>query len=193
VKFFSYYSVINFSNCYLLGGEGSGEALLIDPGIFDEGLLKLIEENSFYVRHVLITHSHRAHVNGIRTLAKIYEAAFWGFAPELVEFPMRKVAGGQTLELAGFAIEVLETPGHSNDSVCYRHGRLLFSGDTLSAGKIGETSGPFERARLLASVRSRLLTLEDGTFVFPGHGPPTTLELEKRFNPDLQEESSRTP
>jgi glyoxylase-like metal-dependent hydrolase (beta-lactamase superfamily II) len=95
--------------------------------------------------------------------------------------------------LAGFSVEVLETPGHSNDSVCYRHGRMLFSGDTLSAGKVGETSNPFERARLLASVRNRLLTLEDGAFLFPGHGPPSTLELEKRFNLDLQEESPRTP
>jgi glyoxylase-like metal-dependent hydrolase (beta-lactamase superfamily II) len=193
MKFFSYYSVINFSNCYLLGQEGSADALLIDPGIFDEGLLRLIEDNSFYVRHVLITHSHRAHVNGIRTLRKIYDSTFWGFSPELVEFPLRKVSGGEILELSGFAIQVLETPGHSNDSVCYRHGRLLFTGDTLSAGKVGETSSPFERVRLLASVRSRILTLEDGTFVLPGHGPPTTLELEKRFNQDLQEESASTP
>jgi glyoxylase-like metal-dependent hydrolase (beta-lactamase superfamily II) len=193
MKFFSYYSVINFSNCYLLGQEGSADALLIDPGIFDEGLLRLIEDNSLYVRHVLITHSHRAHVNGIRTLLKIYDSTLWGFSPEQVEFPLRKVSGGEILELAGFAIEVLETPGHSTDSVCYRHGRLLFTGDTLSAGKVGETSGPFERARLLASVRSRILTLEDGTFVLPGHGPPTTLELEKRFNQDLQEESASTP
>jgi hydroxyacylglutathione hydrolase len=193
MKFFSYYSVINFSNCYLLGLEGMRDALLIDPGIFDEGLLKLIEDNRFSVRHVLITHSHHAHVNGIRTLRKIYDATLWGFEPERVEFPLRKVTGAETLELAGFTVEVLETPGHSNDSVCYRVDRLLFTGDTLSAGTVGETSSPYERAQLLASVRNRILTLEDATLVFPGHGPPTTLELERRFNPDLLEESSRTP
>jgi glyoxylase-like metal-dependent hydrolase (beta-lactamase superfamily II) len=193
MRFFSYYSVINFSNCYLLGREGSNDALLIDPGIFDEGLLKLIEDNSFYVRHVLITHSHHAHVSGIRTLRKIYDATLWGFEPKSVEFPVQKVAGSETIELAGFSIEVLETPGHSNDSVCYRIDRLLFTGDTLSAGTVGETDSPYERALLLASIRGRIIPLDDGTLVFPGHGPPTTIELERRFNPDLQEESPKTP
>jgi glyoxylase-like metal-dependent hydrolase (beta-lactamase superfamily II) len=193
MRFFSYYSVINFSNCYLLGQEESGDALLIDPGVFDEGLLRLIEDNLFYVRHVLITHSHHAHIGGIRTLRKIYDATFWGFAPKLMEYPVRKVAGAESVELAGFVIEVLETPGHSNDSVCYRIDRLLFTGDTLSAGTVGETGSPYEQALLLSSIRSRIMSLDDEVLVFPGHGPPTTIGLERRFNPKLQEGSPKTP
>jgi hydroxyacylglutathione hydrolase len=192
MRLFNYYAVISFSNCYLLGPEGPGDALLIDPGIFDEGLLKLIEDNRFYVRHVLITHSHHGHVDGIRTLRKIYDATLWGFGPKLLEYPVRKVEAAELLELAGFGIEVLETPGHSNDSVCYRIDRFLFTGDTLSAGTVGETASPYERALMLASIRGRILALDDGTFVFPGHGPPTTVGLERRFNPELQEESPRT-
>ena len=187
MKFFSYYSITNFSNCYLVGQEGGRDALLIDPGIFDEGLLKLVEDNGFYVRHVLITHTHHAHINGIRTLLKIYEAAIYCLDPGRLEFPVEKIGEASPLGLPGFSIEVLETPGHSNDSACFKIERLLFTGDTLSAGSIGNTSSGYERALLLSSIRSKILTQEDTTFIFPGHGPPTTLEIEKRFNPYLKD------
>jgi glyoxylase-like metal-dependent hydrolase (beta-lactamase superfamily II) len=191
VKFYSYYSVINFSNCYLLGGEEGRDALLIDPGIFDEGLLALIEGNGWYVRHVLLTHAHLAHVNGLRTLRKIYDFRIHARDPSAVEFPAEALEQTDSLRLCGFPIRVLATPGHSNDSACFHIGRMLFSGDTLSAGGIGETASPFERELLLSSIRDKLLHLPDGVFLFPGHGPPSTLEVEKRFNPYLAEGSPR--
>ena len=187
MKFYSYYSVTNFSNCYLLGGEAGREALLVDPGIFDEGLLGLIEGNDWYVRHVLLTHSHLAHVNGIRTLRKVYEVELHALDPAALEFPAERLEESAPLELSGFPVQVLATPGHSNDSACFRIGRMLFSGDTLSAGAIGETASAFERALLLESIRSSILTLPEGVLLFPGHGPPSTLELERRFNPYLAE------
>jgi glyoxylase-like metal-dependent hydrolase (beta-lactamase superfamily II) len=64
---------------------------------------------------------------------------------------------------------------------------MLFSGDTLSAGAIGETASAFERVLLLESIRTKILTLPQGVLLFPGHGPPSTLELEKRFNHYLAE------
>ena len=187
MKFYTYYSVTNFSNCYLLGGRADREALLIDPGIFDEGLLRIIEGNGFYVRHVLLTHSHLAHVNGIRTLRKIYDVRLHALEPSALEFPAERIDEATSLELAGYPIRVLATPGHSNDSACYLTGRMLFTGDTLASGSIGETSSRYEQALLLASVRSKILPLPDNVLLFPGHGPPSTLELEKRFNPRLAE------
>ncbi len=86
---------------------------------------------------------------------------------------------------------MLATPGHSNDSACFHIGRMLFTGDTLSAGGIGETSSGYERALLLSSINSKLLDLPGGVFVFPGHGPPSTLEVERRFNPYLADTSPR--
>ncbi len=68
---------------------------------------------------------------------------------------------------------------------------MLFTGDTLFAGGIGETASPYERALLLSSIRGKLLDLPEGVLVFPGHGPPSTLEVEKRFNPYLSEDSPR--
>jgi len=191
VKFYNYYSVTHFSNCYLLGGEAGQDALLIDPGIFDEGLLALIEGNGWYVRHVLLTHAHLAHVNGLRTLSKVYDLQIHALQPEAVEFPAEALQETDSLRLCGFPIRVLATPGHSNDSACFHIGRMLFTGDTLSAGGIGETASTYERALLLSSIRSKLLGLPDEVFLFPGHGPPSTLEVEKRFNPYLADDSPR--
>jgi glyoxylase-like metal-dependent hydrolase (beta-lactamase superfamily II) len=191
MKFYSYYSVTNFSNCYLLGGQAGREALLIDPGIFDENLLGLIEGNGWYARHVLLTHSHLAHVNGLRTLRKVYDLQVHALDPAALEFPAEALEETDALDLCGFPIRVLATPGHSNDSACFLIGRMLFTGDTLSAGRIGETSSGYERALLLSSINSKLLDLPGGVFVFPGHGPPSTLEVEKRFNPYLADSSPR--
>jgi len=191
MKFYSYYSVTNFSNCYLLGGQAEREALLIDPGIFDENLLGLIEGNGWYARHVLLTHSHLAHVNGLRTLRKVYDLQVHALDPAALEFPAEALEETQTLNLCGFPIRVLATPGHSNDSACFHIGRMLFTGDTLSAGGIGETSSGYERALLLSSINSKLLDLPAGVFVFPGHGPPSTLEVERRFNPYLADSNPR--
>jgi hydroxyacylglutathione hydrolase len=191
VKFYSYYSVTHFSNCYLLGGEAGREALLIDPGIFDEGLLGLIEGNGWYVSHVLLTHAHLAHVNGLRTLLKVYNLQIHALQPAAVEFPAETLQETDSLRLSGFAIRVLATPGHSTDSACFHIGSMLFTGDTLSAGGIGETASPYEQALLLSSIRGKLLRLPDGVLLFPGHGPPSTLEVERRFNPYLAEDSPR--
>ena len=191
MRFYSYYSVTNFSNCYLLGGQSGREALLIDPGIFDENLLGLIEGNGWQASHVLLTHSHLAHVNGLRTLRKVYDLQVHALDPTALEFPAEALEETEALTLCGFPIRVLATPGHSNDSACFHIGRMLFTGDTLSAGGIGETSSGYERALLLSSIRGKLLDLPGGVFVFPGHGPPSTLEVERRFNPYLADSSPR--
>ncbi|MBN1834794.1 MAG: MBL fold metallo-hydrolase [Spirochaetales bacterium] len=185
MRLYSYFSIINFSNSYLLGPDGPGDAVLIDAGIFDTGLLSLIEEHGFYLRHVLLTHGHRAHVNGISTLLKVYDATVHCHDPEQLSFPAQAVRESRSLKVAGFEFRVLETPGHSSDSVCYLSEQLLFTGDTLSAGRIGETDTAFERALLLTSIRKKILSLGQDVFIFPGHGPPTRLEVERLLNPAL--------
>jgi glyoxylase-like metal-dependent hydrolase (beta-lactamase superfamily II) len=187
VRFFSYFSVLHFSNCYLIGPDGPGDAVLIDAGVFDRGLLKLIEDNGLYVRWVLITHVHHGHVQGLQTLQKIYEATIYAFDAERLESAALPISESKTPECGPFSFEVLETPGHSNDSVCLRTGDMLFTGDTLSAGSVGRTPTGYGRALLLSSIRKKILTLHQDLLVFPGHGPPTRLEIERRFNPYLQE------
>ncbi len=187
MRFYSYYSVFYFSNCYLIGPNEPGDAVLIDPGVFDEGLLRLVEDNGLYVRYILITHAHHGHINGLRTLRKIYDASIFACNPDNLEVPAIRIEEGNPLDCGTFSFQVLETPGHTNDSVCFLIDRMLFTGDTLSACSVGHTNTGYERALLLSSIRKKILSLEDDPFIFPGHGPPTRLEIERSYNPYLKE------
>ncbi|MBA7608756.1 hypothetical protein ES703_15938 [subsurface metagenome] len=187
MKFFSHFSITHFSNCYLLGPDRGGDAVLIDPGIFDIGLLKKIENHKLYIRYVLVTHAHKAHIIGIKTLLKIYDAEIFSSRPIILDVPAHQIRGGEQLVLGDFCFEVIETPGHSSDSVTFKLNCLLFTGDTITAGSIGSTATGYERSLLLASIRQSILKLDDNTLIFPGHGPPTRVGIERRLNPYLQE------
>ncbi len=187
MQFFTHFSVLDFSNSYLFGPDAGGDAVLIDPGIFDAPLLRLIEDHGLYVRYVLVTHAHKAHINGLKTLLKIYDAGLYSHHPSILDYPSTPVLEGQPLQVGDFRFEVLETPGHSSDSICYRLDRILFTGDTLTAGSVGRTFSGYARGIQLASIRQKLLKLPDETIVFPGHGPPSRIGIERAYNPHLKE------
>ncbi len=185
MKFFSLFSPVGLSNAYLVGPDGGGDAVLIDPGVFDVPLLQAVEGNALRVRSILVTHAHNAHIAGIRALLKVYDARIYSNQPSVLDFPARHIADGQELALGELRVQVRETPGHSIDSVCFKIGGMLFTGDTISAGGIGDTRTGYARGVLLASIRRKLLVLDDSTLLFPGHGPPSTIGIERRFNPYL--------
>ncbi len=187
MRFYSLFSSVGFSNTYLLGPDGGGDALLIDPGVFDAPLLQAVEGNRLYVRSILVTHAHNAHINGIRSLLKVYEGTIYANQPSILDFPARHIQGGDVLTLGDFTVRVIDTPGHSIDSLSFLLGHLLFTGDLLSAGGIGRTRDGYARGLLLETVRNRLLPLGDEVLIFPGHGPPSKIGIEKLYNPYLGE------
>ena len=184
---FSHFAFIGFSNSYLVGPDRGGDAVLIDPGIFDVKLLQLIEDNHLYVRNVLITHAHKAHINGVKTLLKIYDAELYSFRSTILDFPANEVRDGDTIHLGEFTFDTYETPGHSKDSVVFKLDHLLFTGDTLTAGSIGTAVDGYAKGLELASIRKKILTLEDWFSILPGHGPPSKIGIEKKLNPLLKE------
>ncbi len=103
---------------------------------------------------------------------------------------MTALADGQVLDLAGLAVSVLHTPGHTPGHCCFsiEDEGLLFSGDQLFAGSIGRTDlrGGDHNA-LMASMADKILPLPEETEVLPGHGPATTLGRERLSNPFIQE------
>ncbi|WP_319477026.1 MBL fold metallo-hydrolase [Marispirochaeta aestuarii] len=187
MKIFTHFSFVSFSNSYLVGPAEGGDAIMIDPGIMDVPLLRLIEKNSYTVRYLLVTHNHESHIRGGRTLLKIYPAEVFGGSPNLLERDSTLLKDGDTLDLGGITIESLQISGHSSDSMVYRIGSCFFTGDVLSAGGIGSTPNRYARALLIQGIQQKLLTFSKGT-VYPGHGPPSTIEAERRFNPFLQKD-----
>ncbi len=185
MRCFINFSLIGFSNTYLIGPDKGGDAIIIDPGEMNIKLLNLIEENNFYLRHILVTHNHMPHISGIKTLLKIYDAVIYSASDQILTFPSKVISQGTFLNLSGTEVEVLEFAGHSEDSLVYKIGKMLFTGDTLCAGNLGQGENKESINLIRKSVSTKIKNMDDSILVFPGHGPPSTIKAEKDFNPEL--------
>lgn len=184
-----HFAVVGLSNTYLIGPSEGGDAILIDPSRFDSHLLNMIEENGYYIRSILVTHDHENHVRGTATALKIYDAKIYGGTDSILGFPCTRVEEGKPIDLNGFTIEPLEIKGHSADSLVYRIDNYLFTGDILSAGRIGTSGSTWAKANLIKDIGDKILSLPKNTILLPGHGPPSTLEIEHLTNKDIEEEN----
>jgi glyoxylase-like metal-dependent hydrolase (beta-lactamase superfamily II) len=200
MKLFFHYCSYGFSNCYVLGAEhtleSSADAIIVDPGNMDKQVLEYIEDNNCNLRAVLVTHDHLGHVHGLRTLMRIYQVEIFAINHAVLDKKTTPVKDGDRITLGPFTVEVISIPGHSADSAVYRIDNLLFTGDVLTSGLVGSTASSYGAATQVSKLRSRLLSLPGDYTVLPGHGPPSTLEAERRFNVGIskyQEMGSRRP
>jgi len=191
MKLFFQYCSYGFSNCYILGTDAAGKdqaaaaAIIIDPGSTEKITLDIIESNNFDLKAILITHDHKNHTRGLRTLKRIYNAEVIAVNQSIMNHKTTMIKDGDRIVAGGFTIEIISIPGHSSDSVVYKINNMLFTGDVLTAGLIGSTASVYGAATQMSKLRSRLLSLPGDYVVLPGHGPPSTLEAERRFNADI--------
>ena len=185
MKVFFHFSVAGFSNTYLIGPDGKGDAIIVDPGTMNVPLLNMIEANDYYLRHVLLTHSHDSHVRGLRTLRKIYDFDVYAGMSEIQHAQVRRVAGGDEIQLGDVPLKIISIGGHSHDSLVFMMHRWLFTGDVLSAGAIGKTRNRYANELLISDIEQNIFGLEGDFLIFPGHGAPTTLEVERITNPSF--------
>jgi len=195
-------------NCVIVGDETSKRAIVIDPGDEVEKVSALLHKHGLTVAAIVATHGHIDHVGGIAKLkaltgapAMIHEAdmpmyenialqAQWlGVPPPETTAIDTHLRDGQALEFGKHKLEVRHTPGHSPGSVSFiipAGSPIVFAGDTLFAGSIGRTDlwgGSFDQ--IIHSIRSSLFSLPDDSVVLPGHGPRTTIGVERTTNPFL--------
>jgi len=185
LNIYQHFSVVGFCNTYLVASKKYGEALLIDPGHVDLELINLIESNNYKLKHVLLTHRHLSHREGLGTLHKIYDISVHGSSFSSYDFAYQAVEDRQILNLCDMEIEVIHVPGHSLDSMVYKIDHALFTGDTLMCGRIGSTPGYREQTLLINSINQRLMGLDENSLIFPGHGTATKIRIERMFNHDL--------
>lgn len=196
-------------NCYVLSDDNN-ETVVIDPGCFYEeekmALKKYIDSNGLTIKHLLNTHLHLDHIFGNPFMLKEYgikaEAnkadEFWleqapkqsrMFGFELKEEPVplgKYICDGDIISFGSLTLEAIHVPGHSPGSLVYycKQENCMFSGDVLFQGSIGRADlarGNFDE--LLENICSRLFVLPNDTVVYPGHGAPTTIGIEKIENP----------
>ena len=116
---------------------------------------------------------------------RIYEPKIYAADSEVVGMKCELIHGDGKMKLAGLDVDFFSVPGHSPDSMVYKIGNVLFTGDTLFAGSIGETSSQYSAKLLRNNINAKLLSQTDGLVLMPGHGPPSTLEAEREFNIDM--------
>jgi glyoxylase-like metal-dependent hydrolase (beta-lactamase superfamily II) len=176
--------------------DESKQAIIIDPGEMDENLLNLIESNHYQLQGVFITHDHLNHVRGLRTMKRIYDVEVFSINPSVHDIPATIVRDGEHIRVGDFDVEVITCPGHSTDSAIYKISTFLFTGDALSAGLLGTTNSSYGEANQINALTNKVFSLPGNYGVFGGHGPPSSLEAERRFNFGLrsyQDHKNRKP
>jgi glyoxylase-like metal-dependent hydrolase (beta-lactamase superfamily II) len=224
------------TNCYVVATGPGAECVVVDPGKDSSaGVEQVVREHRLKPVAVLLTHGHVDHMWCVAPVAGTYDATAWihprdrhlltdplaGMSPETgamllggrYEFTepdrVEELSDGRRLELAGLALVVDHTPGHTEGSVTFRTpydpssvpgqagadvSEVMFSGDLLFAGSIGRTDLPGgDHPTMLRSLREKVLTLPDDVAVLPGHGEQTSIARERATNPFLLELQQEAP
>jgi hydroxyacylglutathione hydrolase len=192
-------------NCYIVGDEKTREVLVIDPGGHARQIHATVENLRARVVGIVLTHAHFDHVMGVEALKRATGAPLFvgakekpvlenvesqgkmfGIAVPPLPDPEHWLNEGDAVKAGNFNLQVFEVPGHSPGSIALYNAEngVIFVGDVLMRGTIGRADFPGgSMDELLRSIRTKLYTLPDGTQVYSGHGPMTTIGEEKMLNP----------
>lgn len=197
-------------NTYIVYDENN-EAFIIDPGNSNhsenEELKNFISEKKLKPTRLLLTHAHVDHIMGARFVLDTYgllpevheadlffvdrmqqSAAMYGVHCDQAPSPVQFIKEGDKINLGNYEFDCLFTPGHSPGSITFHNkaNKLVIAGDVLFRGSIGRSDLPMgNHDTLLKSIREKLLVMDEDTKVYSGHGPMTTIGIEKRSNPFL--------
>ena len=199
-----------YKNGFVLGCERTRQAVVIDPGDEADELLGAVRDHDLDVVHVLLTHAHIDHITGVALVKDalgapvhlhrddqlLYEHAveqgrMFGLTVRQPP-PVNSYYDMRPIHFGDYEVRVHHTPGHCPGGVCLEVGGHLFVGDTLFAGSIGRTDLPGgDYEVLMRSITGVLFALGETATVHPGHGPDTSIGLERRTNPFVLEYLSR--
>lgn len=190
------------TNCCYLIDEATGKSAVIDPGDKSDELIKAIEADSGSLEYVILTHGHYDHIAYAKKLADLFNAKIitgernndflsnsqlnLSLFHDIFIRPFSAdilLNDNDIFMLGETEIKYLATPGHTVGCGSYISGDIIFSGDTLFCESYGRTDLPTGNDKQMLSSLKKLKNLPGDYTVIPGHGPATTLEHERKYNP----------
>ena len=191
-------------NCYLVIDETTNRAVLIDPGDEPDRILEALHDSGATLEGVWLTHAHFDHVGGLAGVlrahpvpvhmhpldaplhARAVESALgYGFRIEAPPPADSDLAEGDRVMVGSQSFSVMHVPGHAPGHVAFYDDSVVFGGDCLFAGSIGNSEILFGDRKTLDASLQRLVALGDALTVYPGHGRATTIGRERETNPFL--------
>ena len=194
------------ANCYLVYCENSKEGIVIDPGGDVDDIVAQIENLELDIKYIILTHGHGDHIGGIHELLdyinvpvaihkddeyllkngkdNLSSIMAMGTVESAADILLND---GDEISFGDLTAKIIHTPGHTPGGISIKVENSLFTGDTLFAGSIGRTDlsgGSFKE--IISSIKDKLLIYSDDTIVYPGHGPSSTIKVEKVSNPFLR-------
>lgn len=192
-------------NSFIVWKESKNECILIDPGDDADQIISKVDTHDLVPKAIINTHAHLDHIGAVDDLKKFYHIPFYlhrdeamildGYESSLSYFgltpkPAPKVdvwfKDEKEIKISKMTIKLFFSPGHTPGGTCLIIDGHVFTGDTLFKGSIGRTDLPGGDYSILSNSLRKLVTeIPESYFIYPGHGPQTTLAVEKRENPYL--------
>jgi glyoxylase-like metal-dependent hydrolase (beta-lactamase superfamily II) len=173
----------NEANCWVVACAATRQAMVVDVPSADPRIFRYLDAHGLCLAGVFVTHAHYDHTDGLESLLSTRPVTVYAAASLPGGIRAVRVKAEHEIVLGAVRGRVVETPGHTPDSVSLVLPGAVFTGDALFAGSIGGTACDRDKQREISSVRERILSLSEDWLLCPGHGPSSTVGVEWRFNP----------
>ena len=170
-------------NSFVVSCATTRESMIVDAGDFDDRIAAYLHDNGLILTTIFITHDHYDHVDGVAEYVKRYAPDVISGTPSVGGCEAQVVKHGDRVAVGQRRGTVLSTPGHTPVGLSLAFSGHVFTGDALFAGSVGGTGSSADYEMQNTAIRQHIFTLPPDTLVHTGHGPSTTVEIEKAHNP----------